>query len=62
MTTTTKMRDERIKEELKRMDTRCNCGGPSMGTDHSPDCQYILAWYDAADQVDDEIYEEENKN
>jgi hypothetical protein len=20
----------------------CNCGGPAMGTDHSPDCQFVL--------------------
>lgn len=20
----------------------CNCGGPAMGTDHSPDCAYVL--------------------
>lgn len=22
---------------------RCNCGGPEYGTDHSPDCDVVLA-------------------
>lgn len=24
----------------------CNCGGPEMGTDHSPDCDVVLYYED----------------
>jgi hypothetical protein len=29
---------------------RCNCGGPQYGTDHSPDCDLLIA-EDAAEEL-----------
>ena len=36
---------------------RCNCGGPSMGTGHSPDCEYELLGDDAQSQAVDDVWE-----
>lgn len=47
---------KRVKELWAKSDRDCNCGGPAMGTDHSPDCKYLLAWDDAVEQADDEKY------
>jgi hypothetical protein len=35
-----------LRKRIKSGEVRCNCGGPQMGTDHSPDCQINLAWDD----------------
>ena len=37
--------------------TPCNCGGPSYGTDHSPDCALVLAEDDAWDDALDDAWE-----
>jgi hypothetical protein len=29
---------------------RCNCGGPAMGTGHSPDCEWVLGLDDLAEE------------
>lgn len=36
---------------------RCNCGGPSMGTGHSPDCEYELLGDDAQSQAADDVWD-----
>jgi hypothetical protein len=36
---------------------RCNCGGPSMGTGHSPDCEYEFASDDAQTQAIDDVWD-----
>lgn len=36
---------------FKKNKIKCDCGGPEMGTSHSPDCAYVLAsedcWHEA---------------
>ena len=53
---------ERARELLRAgSGARCNCGGPSMGTDHSPDCEHVQAldgtYLTAEDSVHDQIAE-----
>lgn len=36
----------------------CNCGGPSYGTDHAPDCAMILDAEDVDHDDSEEIQEE----
>ena len=37
------------------------CGGPASGTDHAPDCAFVLAWEEAAEELEAERYEAEFK-
>ena len=39
----------------------CNCGGPQMGTGHSPDCENILSLDDLWEEYKDYLYEQEIK-
>lgn len=45
------------QEMFQAMRPHCNCGGPQMGTDHSPDCEYVLAWDRAVATARDEHYQ-----
>ena len=47
---------KRVKELWEKSDHACNCWGPAMGTDHAPDCNYLLTWDDAVQDADDEQY------
>lgn len=42
---------ETVAQRLREREVRCNCGGPADGTDHSPDCEWVLA----ADEESNEI-------
>lgn len=38
---------------IRERNVRCDCGGPEMGTGHAPDCSWILAGDDAAQDFAD---------
>ena len=45
----------RAKQLMREWAVRCNCGGPSYGTGHSPDCDVELMWSDAVEVARDEV-------
>ena len=51
--------DEFYKQEIARKGITCNCGGPQYGTDHSPDCELLLAWDEAKDLYNDLFNQQE---
>jgi len=53
-------RNEYFRKYVKDHKIVCNCGGPQYGTDHSPDCTYVLAWDDAIDDYKYYVREIEN--
>lgn len=53
-TTLVKRATEELKKRIKAGSVRCNCGGPSLGTDHSPDCRINLAWDEIVQELRDD--------
>lgn len=47
----------RAKELMKASNVICNCNGPLMGTDHSPDCAVVLEMDDCEYHAKAEWYE-----
>lgn len=55
-----KLASREMERRMKAGEVKCNCGGPSLGTDHAPDCQVNLAWDDVVADVKQDIYERDN--
>lgn len=55
---TTKMQEFRRWLKKKNWNfSPCNCGGPAMGTDHSPDCDFVRSEEDLWECWLNEMYD-----